>query len=436
LGIRDDCGRSWFSCAACRIWILEGQRQTEARRRQACLPGQPALYSSLTEATARLNARPQRVSPVTEIGISPYAVEYGPNPVIHRHLATLPEDDVVSDQQLVASEDPYDSELQALRLDHATRSKLLEGLDELEQHARSHHTGESLMVPGRNLDSRNSRRTQVAHFFKHAASVMEGATASTNSVDHSPSIATLAEPDAESDETISFGTQHGIERRLSAAYDRDLNSDEDLYMTPAHWEHSDPGSSVSPHFRDEVMALDTAHEVQQQPDAHAVGSDTDSTEPSPATWDSSPASASTAPSLQTEFQYLAEAPQSKKNIPAPPMFPDTAVFAAMIEFPCPASGCDLVFATPGKRTTHINRKHNRRFACGMNVNGTTCSYATGLRADLERHKITVHRTKFKPQRVFKCPNSGCNMADKVWTRKDNFSRHVERCGRTTSIAQP
>ncbi|KAH8730958.1 hypothetical protein GQ44DRAFT_723188 [Phaeosphaeriaceae sp. PMI808] len=55
---------------------------------------------------------------------------------------------------------------------------------------------------------------------------------------------------------------------------------------------------------------------------------------------------------------------------------------------CPS--CNLEFRTQGLRRTHQNRKHNLRFVCSI------CHTAFGLRADLERHKVTKHSDDFRP----------------------------------------
>lgn len=72
---------------------------------------------------------------------------------------------------------------------------------------------------------------------------------------------------------------------------------------------------------------------------------------------------------------------------------------------------------------HENRKHNLRYACQH------CNAAFGLRADLERHKVTKHTKELsqKPAKVFMCPNAECSTPDKEYFRKDNFMRHTRRC---------
>lgn len=85
------------------------------------------------------------------------------------------------------------------------------------------------------------------------------------------------------------------------------------------------------------------------------------------------------------------------------------------------SECHEKFRTPGLLKNHFNRKHNLRYDCKL------CGAAFGLRKDLERHQSTVHKDMYKPVNQLLCPNPGCATPKKVFNRKDNFNRHVERC---------
>ncbi|KAH8730957.1 hypothetical protein GQ44DRAFT_768118 [Phaeosphaeriaceae sp. PMI808] len=87
--------------------------------------------------------------------------------------------------------------------------------------------------------------------------------------------------------------------------------------------------------------------------------------------------------------------------------------------------CIASFRTRGQRREHENRKHIRRFVCNV------CTLGFNLRADLKRHEKSVHKSGYTERDQcgywLKCPNVGCKSADKVWDRKDNYTRHVERC---------
>jgi hypothetical protein len=89
--------------------------------------------------------------------------------------------------------------------------------------------------------------------------------------------------------------------------------------------------------------------------------------------------------------------------------------------------CKETFRTIGQQKEHENRKHVRRFQCSV------CPKDFNLRADVKRHEKTVHKiANLRPidiQNSHKliCPNVGCKSKDKVWLRKDNFNRHVQRC---------
>jgi hypothetical protein len=98
-------------------------------------------------------------------------------------------------------------------------------------------------------------------------------------------------------------------------------------------------------------------------------------------------------------------------------------------FSCP--DCELKYRTPGQLRVHANRKHIRRFGC------TVCGKDFNLGADLDRHMRTVHKAEGLDvvdgdgTSVLRCPNVGCRNADKVWDRKDNLARHIVRCRKAT-----
>ncbi|KAH7083371.1 hypothetical protein BKA63DRAFT_561545 [Paraphoma chrysanthemicola] len=92
--------------------------------------------------------------------------------------------------------------------------------------------------------------------------------------------------------------------------------------------------------------------------------------------------------------------------------------------------CELTFPTQGKVNEHVNRKHIRRFVC----NTSGCDTRFHLQADLNRHTRTVHdQTNSDTETLddktpsWSCPLEHCATPSKVWPRKDNFNRHVERC---------
>ncbi|CAI9637092.1 unnamed protein product [Alternaria burnsii] len=97
----------------------------------------------------------------------------------------------------------------------------------------------------------------------------------------------------------------------------------------------------------------------------------------------------------------------------------------------PCSICHLKFRTPGLRRTHQNREHNLRYPCGI------CNSRLGLRADLRRHENSVHRDDLHDAsaKLFQCPNIGCSDPQKTYARKDNFTRHVNRCERAIAKAK-
>jgi uncharacterized Zn-finger protein len=77
---------------------------------------------------------------------------------------------------------------------------------------------------------------------------------------------------------------------------------------------------------------------------------------------------------------------------------------------------------------HTNRRHRRRYACEL------CSSSFSLKADLQRHELTVHRdAHFQEAKMWKCSNVGCSVPDKEFWRKDNFTRHVARCRKGLNV---
>jgi hypothetical protein len=77
---------------------------------------------------------------------------------------------------------------------------------------------------------------------------------------------------------------------------------------------------------------------------------------------------------------------------------------------------------------HHSCTHHRRFKC------TQCPFQFNLRADLERHERAKHREVSYPQLLvgYLCDVPTCKTPDKVWERKDNFQRHLERCRKSAA----
>jgi hypothetical protein len=102
-----------------------------------------------------------------------------------------------------------------------------------------------------------------------------------------------------------------------------------------------------------------------------------------------------------------------------------------IDFPFNCPDCERKYRTPGELRVHENRKHIRRFGC------TVCGKDFNLGADLGRHMRTVHKAEGLDvvdgdgTSVLRCPNVGCRNADKVWDRRDNLARHIVRCRKAT-----
>jgi uncharacterized C2H2 Zn-finger protein len=119
----------------------------------------------------------------------------------------------------------------------------------------------------------------------------------------------------------------------------------------------------------------------------------------------------TSPSIPSENTGSTPASSALSDSPSP--------------FACPE--CDRSFRTSGQRREHLNRKHVRRFVCLI------CEKDFNLGADLKRHMKTVHKldepglSGVDSGSYLKCPNAGCKSPDKFWDRKDNLTRHVERC---------
>jgi hypothetical protein len=165
---------------------------------------------------------------------------------------------------------------------------------------------------------------------------------------------------------------------------------------------------------------------------------------------SSPQSSTTPGSAKTDSSFASTAPldptsssSSSATSPASattksPMTPSTP---ETCKFACP--DCPEKFRTPGQltyvsfsshttpvssssctnltRRNHFNRKHNPRYTCA------SCPAAFCLSADLKRHQRSVHN--HQPDRTYQCTISGCTNPTKIFTRKDNFRRHVQGCQR-------
>jgi uncharacterized Zn-finger protein len=80
---------------------------------------------------------------------------------------------------------------------------------------------------------------------------------------------------------------------------------------------------------------------------------------------------------------------------------------------------------------HQHRKHDLRYSCDI------CKAKFGLGADLKRHERNVHRAEIHTgsSKLFQCPNVGCAAPGEEYARKDNFTRHAERCKKTIAKAK-
>jgi hypothetical protein len=386
----------------------------------------PMLFLTATLAAQSSNDR--QISSATAIGMSPFAFEYRPNPVIFPHLAAVPENNVVTDGQIGETKSTKTVKAKDLRLNQATRTKMLDGLDTLEpltqllrydvpsaapEHLKSPHrtsfeqsisnTGSGSHGPDPRPEIRRARYDQDSTSFV-PLSGQGGCAINNRYKGTAPTI-----PDIESSQS-------------SLAFE--INS---FAVASTKWEDISPECGIDSAERNLPTYLDQAYPIPAYLGSNTVRLSTDSEQTSPTTWHSSPGSVSTAPSSHSEHTCAAKSPSPKLDVPVPSMSPVSVLYAAAPEYPCPARDCHLVFRTPGQRNNHYNRKHNLRFVCTLSV----CNATFGLRADLERHKRTVHGEGSKPGggQVFKCTNVGCTTPDKTYNRRDNFNRHVQRCCR-------
>ena len=73
---------------------------------------------------------------------------------------------------------------------------------------------------------------------------------------------------------------------------------------------------------------------------------------------------------------------------------------------------------------HYNRTCSLRYTCD------TChDISFDVAADLKRHKKSVHQQFLGSDETYQCTIPGCLTPDKIFDRKDNFNRHMERCRR-------
>lgn len=114
-------------------------------------------------------------------------------------------------------------------------------------------------------------------------------------------------------------------------------------------------------------------------------------------------------------------PQPSMGHKAPPPHQESTVPVQKQESIHACPDCPMKFDNLGLRNKHQNRKHNLRFACSV------CPARFGLRLDLKRHNCTVHEALFGPLEILKCGVAGCATPTKIFNRKDNYMRHVERC---------
>jgi uncharacterized C2H2 Zn-finger protein len=295
---------------------------------------------------------------------------------------------------------------EAIQLDQATKDRLLEGLDALENLKRSKQSAPSVS------QSTTTTSPGILHY-------------TINAFNSSSSLGVRSK---EYDTTENFRPDTGM--KFVSNVGAEARMDDGLYLNREQ-ENQTSRDQTEPGFITEHAANDKEanYEYQNTSGSMRTRLSTGSSQMSLATWYSSPDSVSTAPSSHVESPSAFKSLPTKIDTP-PSMSPISVVYAASPEYPCP--DCEAVFRTSGQRKNHHNRKHNLRFTC----NFASCDSAFGLRADLERHRRTVHRNVLQPEssRAFKCNNIGCTTPEKVYTRKDNFTRHVERCRKAIARA--
>lgn len=389
------------------------------------------LTQVLTSSLAAQSSNDRQISSATTIGMSPFAFEYRPNPVIFPRLATVPENNVVTDGPIEVTESMTAIEARELRLDQATRTKMLDGLDTMEpltqllrcnvpstapEHTKSPHetsSQQSIFNTGSTRFNSSLQTRDVRNGQDATSSIPpsgQGAC-STNSL-YKGTAPIISDPEI-FDRSLAFegnssavastnGAETGLECGINSAKG-DLSS-----------------------------YLDHAYPIPAYLDPDTLRLSTDSEQTSPTTWHSSPGSISTAPSSHSGHMCAAKSPSPKLEVPVSSISSVSVLYAATPEYPCPVRGCHLIFRTPGQRNNHYNRKHNLRFICTL----PACNDAFGLRADLERHKRSVHSkiSKAGGGQTFRCTNVGCTTPDKTYNRKDNFTRHVQRCRRAIEMA--
>jgi hypothetical protein len=89
--------------------------------------------------------------------------------------------------------------------------------------------------------------------------------------------------------------------------------------------------------------------------------------------------------------------------------------------------CDFQCSTMDKLKDHENRKHFRRFACGI------CGREFSLSADLRHHAKALHRQQDDERTALICSNSWGKKGGKPWYRTDNLRRHIESCGKIARV---
>ena len=338
----------------------------------------------------------------TRIGINPWDVEYRPNPVIFPHLAAVQEEPGPNRSQTSSPESPS-----------------LPNSASPAESSRAAQDTSSLDDPVHRLGSRNPWKQHIGQLNPSSAGPQ---SKSPNVHDSTKVVLQVADRQPQGSSDILSETDNAVTGGESEGVD-----DNSLYAMPSS-SHS-PIAELPENGRlcDKMILVPGAgyeHEYESVLPSVEERSSTESSHPSPLTWYSTSESNSTAPSLHAgNTTQQTSKGAHKLATPAPSLSPISVLYATMPEFPCPI--CNINFDTEAQRKNHHNRKHNLRFICP--VDG--CTSAFGLRADLERHKRTVHKAilKVEPSLVFRCTNTGCADPKKIYTRKDNFTRHVKRC---------